>query len=306
MSIVILGGINEDVVTHVPTLPQRGETIHAIGVTRGAGGKGLNQAIAAARQGGAVRLLGAVGDDPAGAALLQVMAREGIDTGGVAVLPEQRTGQALIALSSGGDNTIIVDAGANAAYGAGHIADADLDARIFLTQFEASLEAIEALFTTPQAQRGIRILNAAPATQAGRALLPLADILILNETELQTFASLTTAPDAEDDIIAASRALITRSGQQVVVTLGARGCLFVDAREHIPVPGFAMKAIDTIGAGDCFCGVFATALDAGASVAESLRRANAAAALSVTQAGAGESAPTSAAVDRFLADHPGG
>ncbi len=300
MTIIVLGGINEDVVALVADLPRRGETIAAIGVERGAGGKGLNQAVSAARYGGSVRMLGAVGDDAAGAMLLDLMAREGIETGGVAVLRDQPTGQALIALSQTGDNHIIVNAAANAAYGAPEIAGANVDAQVFLTQFEATLGAIKALFTTAQAEKGIRILNAAPAIFAGRPLLPLADIIILNETELQVFADLPSVPDEEEAIAVAARSLISRPGQHVVVTLGPAGCLHVTADDQERIAGFRMEAVDTIGAGDCFCGVLAAALDDGAGIVDALRRANAAAALSVTRKGAGESAPRRAEVDALL------
>jgi ribokinase len=301
MTVIVLGGINEDVVLSVDNLPRLGETIHALGIVHGAGGKGLNQAIGAARQGGAVRMLGAVGDDAPGATLMGIMAREGIDTTDVAIVSDQSTGQAFITLSRSGDNTILVNAGANAAYGSAAIATARTDARIFLTQFEATPEAIEALFTTAAAKKGIRILNAAPAIKACRPLLSLADILIVNETELQVFADLPTVPERLDDIAAAARSLVSRSDQQVIVTLGANGCLCVAIDTQEMIAGFTMKAIDTIGAGDCFCGVLAASLDEGMGIGAALRRANAAAALSVTRAGAGESAPTRAEVDALLA-----
>jgi ribokinase len=298
MTIVVLGGINEDVIALVEDLPRRGETIAAIGVERGAGGKGLNQAIAAARAGAPVLLLGAVGTDHAGEQLRDLMTREGIDTNHVAVFEDQPTGQALIALTQGGDNIIIVNAAANAAYGAAEIARADVRAAACLTQFEATLGAIEALFSNPEA--GIRILNAAPAIEAGRELLPLADIILLNETELQAFARLPAVPEDEATIAAAARTLIGRPGQHVVVTLGAAGCLHVSAEGQDMIPAFRMTAIDTIGAGDCFCGVFAAALADGEAIPAALRRANAAAALSVTRRGAGESAPHRAEVDALL------
>ncbi|WP_174274616.1 ribokinase [Sphingomonas bacterium] len=307
MTIVVLGGINQDVVAAVDDLPRCGETVAATGVTHRAGGKGLNQAIAAVRHGGAVRLLGAVGDDPAGAGLREVMAGESIDAGDVAVLADRPTGQALIALARSGANTIIVNAGANAAFKAAEVARARTDADVFLTQFEATPEAIEALFTTRHAERGIRILNAAPAIEAGHPLLALVDILVLNETELQMFARLPDVPDREADIVDHARGLLSRPDQHVIVTLGASGCLCVGQDRSVRVPGLRMDAIDTIGAGDCFCGVLAAALDRGALLEDALHSANAAAAISVTREGAGASAPSRAEVDEILARaHVGG
>lgn len=300
MTVVVLGGINEDIVVSVEDLPRRGETIAAKGMTRGTGGKGLNQAIAAARQGGSVRMLGAVGRDPAGAWLRETMTREGIDTAGVAVLDDHPTGQAMIALAANGDNTIIVNAGANAAFDLGSPGGAVPDGAVFLTQFEAALGAIEHLFSTPQAERGTRILNAAPALEAGRALLRLADVLVLNETELQVLGDLPSTPEEHGEIVRAARGLICRPEQDVVVTLGAKGALWVTGHDATMVAGFRMDAVDTIGAGDCFCGALAAALDAGRGMADALRRANAAAALSVTRRGAGESAPHRRDVEALL------
>lgn len=300
MTIIALGGINEDVVLSVTDLPQRGQTIHAAGVTRGVGGKGLNLAIAAARQGGAVRLLGAVGDDAAGAWLRGVMAREAIDTSGVALLGDHPTGQAMITLAANGDNTIIVNAGANDAYDAAAIDAAAADGETFVTQFEARLDAIERLFSSPAAQRGTRILNAAPASDAARPLLRLADILILNETELQFFADLPSVPEDRATLVSAARGLVSRADQQIVVTLGAKGALWVTAADDTLIESLKVDAIDTIGAGDCFCGVLAAAIDDGADMTTALHRANTAAALSVTRRGAGESAPTRAEVDAML------
>lgn len=301
MTIIVLGGINEDIVLSVDALPRPGETIAATGIAKGAGGKGLNQAIAAARQGSTVHMLGAVGDDAPGAMLLDVMARNGVGTGHIAVMPDQRTGQALVTLARTGENMIVVHAGANAAYGTAEVAFPAAEARIFLTQFEATLEAIEALFTTPEAESGIRILNTAPALEEGRSLLPLADILVLNETELAVFADLPHPPQDEKDIVEAARRLLLRADQHVIVTLGAKGCLCVSAEASIMIPGLRMNAIDTIGAGDCFCGVLAAELERGATLEAAILHANAAAAISVTRSGAGEAAPSRDEVDAILA-----
>jgi ribokinase len=303
MTIIVLGGINEDIVVSVADLPRRGETITANGVSHCAGGKGLNQAIGAARQGSTVRMLGAVGNDAAGAFLMDVMAREAIDTSAIAVLETHSSGQAYITLTASADNTIIVNAGANTAFGATQVAETNIEAGVFLTQFEATLGAIEALFTSPQGRAGTRILNAAPALPEGRPLLALADIVILNETELQVFADLPEIPEAEADIVTAAKKMAARADQTVIVTLGSLGCIAVSGDDITRIPGFRMDAIDTIGAGDCFCGVLAAALDGGADLASAMRRANAAAALSVTRAGAGEATPSHDEVDVLLNRH---
>lgn len=301
MKVFVLGGINEDVVAHVDSLPARGETITASGVERGAGGKGLNQAVAAARFGAETVMLGAVGDDAAGTFLRRTVREAGASDAGIAVLGDVPSGQALICLSAEGENTIVVNAAANARFGAAEVISAAPAApAVFLTQFEATLEAIEALFTLPAAVAGIRILNAAPALLAGRHLLPLADILILNEIELQRFAGLATVPEDRDGIAVAARGLITRTGQRVLVTLGGAGCILVEADRVQPFAAFPARPIDTIGAGDCFCGVLAAALAEGAAIDAAVRAGSAAAALSVERSGAAAASPLRAEVDAVL------
>lgn len=298
MTVTVLGGINEDVVIDVAALPLPGETITARGVDRGAGGKALNQAVAAARFGAATRLLGAIGDDAAGAFLRGVMQAAGVDHGGVATLAGTATGRAFICLAADGSNTIIVDAAANAAYGAAALR-ADLrPSRVSLTQFEARADAIAALFASPDA--GLRILNAAPALTDQRDLLSQADILIVNETECAAFAGLAALPSDPAELAAAARGLLAGSLAKVVVTLGAEGCLLVDRDGHQAFPGIAVPVVDTVGAGDCFCGVLAAALAEGIDLPTALRFAGAAAAISVGREGAAASSPLRAEVEAFL------
>lgn len=302
MKVVVLGGINEDVVAHVATLPARGETVAARGVERSAGGKGLNQAVAAARYGADTILLGAVGNDAAGESLRRTVRDAGASDAAIAVRDDVPTGQALICLSATGENTIVVNAAANAHFGATDVvAAAPAAPAVFLTQFEATLEAVEALFRLPSAAAGIRILNAAPALIEGEHLLALADILILNETELQRFARLASVPDDRDAIAAAARTLIERPGQRAIVTLGGAGCVLVEADRTTAFAAFPATPVDTIGAGDCFCGVLAAALAEGAGIEDAIRTGSAAAALSVERRGAAASSPTRAQVHAKMA-----
>lgn len=302
MKVVVLGGINEDVVAHVATLPARGETVAARGVERSAGGKGLNQAVASARYGADTILLGAVGDDAAGESLRRTVRDAGASDAAIAVRDDVPTGQALICLSATGENTIVVNAAANAHFGATDVvAAAPAAPAVFLTQFEATLEAVEALFRLPSAAAGIRILNAAPALIEGEHLLALADILILNETELQRFARLASVPDDRDAIAAAARTLIERPGQRAIVTLGGAGCVLVEADRTTAFAAFPATPVDTIGAGDCFCGVLAAALAEGAGIEDAIRTGSAAAALSVERRGAAASSPTRAQVHAKMA-----
>ncbi|UAK25644.1 ribokinase [Sphingomonas nostoxanthinifaciens] len=299
MTLLVLGGINEDVVVHVEALPRPGETVMSRGIDRAVGGKGLNKAVAAARFGGDVCLLGAIGDDPAGAMLRNVLQQAGVDDRHLIVDPRAPSGQAFITLAEDGENCIVVNAGANAGIAAPDIARQPITAHVYLAEFEAPVAAVHALFATPASQAGIRILNAAPALPEGRATLALADIVILNETELEAYcAGHPTA--AEADIVAAARMLIDGGERRIVVTLGAAGCLLVEADRYRRFMPHEVKAIDTIGAGDCFCGVFAAALAEGMEIAAAIEQANAAAAISVGRRGAAAASPIRAEITGFL------
>jgi ribokinase len=299
MSVCVLGSINWDIVAHVAALPRRGETILSHRLTQSPGGKGLNQAVAAARFGGSTRLIGALGRDAYGAQLRAFLRAEDIGDADVRDVEGAPTGQAYICLAENGDNQIVVTQGANAAIDANAVqASVSPNARVFLTQFETPPPVIEAFFRTPAAQAGTKILNAAPALMEGKYLFPLADILIVNETELAHFSGHKIG--ALDDVVPAARAL-SSTNQTIIVTLGADGAMAVKAEGANHVPGHAVVAIDTVGAGDCFCGVFAASLAEGAPLAEAMRLANTAAALSVGRFGAAQSMPTRQEVFAFAA-----
>lgn len=300
MTMLVLGGINEDVVLHVEDLPRPGETVMGRGVDRSAGGKGLNKAVAAARFGGPVALLGAVGNDPAGAMLRTVMQDAGVDDSLLVVDSSSPSGQAFITLSRKGENSIIVNAGANAALTPASLALTALAGSVFLAEFEAPLDVVRAVFSLPAATAAIRVLNAAPALPEGRSLLALADIVILNETELEAYTTGSPLTD-EQAITGAARTLIEGSGRQIIVTLGAAGCLLVTDAASIFIPSHKVEAIDTIGAGDCFCGVFAAALAEGMDVLAAIHQANAAAAISVGRRGAAAASPSRGEIRAFLA-----
>ena len=299
-SIYILGSINLDVVTQVVALPRAGETVVALRTDEFPGGKGANQAVAAARMGGEVRLIGALGRDKAGQDLRTFLSGDGVDTTHLASLDGEATGRAFICVEAGGENTIVVDAGANVALLPDHLPPAASMANaVRLAQLETPLETVTAFFQGGDGL-GLRLLNAAPARLEARALFRLVDILILNETELQTFAEQKAMPESQAEIIAAARSLLVRPGQCVVVTLGAAGCLIVNQDEARPIAGRQVSVVDTTGAGDCFSGVLAARLAEGATLADAAKMANAAAALAVAKAGAAVSAPTRAELDAFL------
>ena len=285
MSVCVLGSINLDLVCRVADLPGPGETVTALDLTRFAGGKGANQAAASARWGAYTYMIGAVGADDAGEEILAHLSSASVNVSGIARVAGVPTGQAYISVSSAGENMIVVVGGANRTVSAEQVRASPVDGHaVFLCQLETPLPAIEALFAG--AQKSLRILNAAPAVPEAKALFPLLDVLIVNETELAQYAGASRELVMLPEIVSAARSLIARDGQRLIVTLGARGAVAVDAIGVIEVPGRAVQVVDTTGAGDCFCGVLAASLDEGFALPDAMHRANVAAAISTQTAGA--------------------
>lgn len=297
MSIAVFGSLNLDIALRLPVKAAWGQTLLVDHSEQAVGGKGLNQAVAAARFGSTTRMAGAVGDDAAGALLLGALAADGVDTAHVEVLAGQGSGRATILIEPGGDNMIAVESGANmAARAARAVGVLDRATRVLLAQLETDIDEIAALFSG-EAARGVRrILNAAPAIPAGAKLFDLCDMLIFNQTEFADYLSLDREPETLDDLLVARR-LLTRPDQAVVVTLGAIGSAAVLADRTVFAPAVpADTVVDTSGAGDCFCGVLAACVDQGIGLDEALGLANAAASISVTRHGAAPSMPTRAEV----------
>lgn len=301
MTVCVLGSINLDIVARVANLPLAGETVMALGVEHFPGGKGANQAVAAARMGAATVMLGMIGNDESGQTLRSFLQDSGVDVAGIVVRADALTGQAFINVAQSGQNSIVVASGANSAFGVEDIVgDCLRERRVFLAQLETPLVAIEALFNMEVAVKGTRILNAAPSMPAAAALFPLVDILVVNEVELAQFAGLSEVPEAIDEVVEGARSLLTRDGQSVVTTLGAHGAVAVDSEETIVVAGRSASVVDTTGAGDCFCGALAAALGAGQALAQALQRANMAASISAESPGAAASMPELAQVEALL------
>ncbi|GIL26383.1 ribokinase [Actinocatenispora comari] len=291
--VVVLGSANMDLVATTARLPGRGETIAGEQFRQVPGGKGANQAIAAARAGGTVRFAGAVGDDDLGRRILAALAAAGVDTTAV-VRTDVPTGTAHITVAAGGDNTIVVVPGANGTLTEllpAHAAAIDA-ADTLLLQLELPLPVVRAAAHHAHA-RGVRtVLTPAPARPLPDDLLAAVDLLVPNEHEAALIAGV-------DDPYQAAQVLAKRC--DVLLTLGERGALYATAdTEPVAVPAFPVTAVDTTAAGDTFVGVLAAALAAGAAMPEAMRRASAAAALSVQQPGASDSAPTAARIDAFL------
>ena len=300
MSICVLGSVNQDILLRVGALPKPGETVQALGVSTHLGGKGANQAVAAARMGGAVALIGATGEDEAAQWMRARLGETGVDITRLAKIDGAPSGQAYVMVSDDGENSIIVVGGANLALTGRHAPDAVFAGHgVVVSQLETPVDLIEAVYSRLDGAGAIRILNAAPALADGARLFPHVDILIINETELAAYADLAGAGPS-DDPVERARSLIGRPEQAIVVTLGGTGVAIVQDHGATRIPGHRVKVVDTTGAGDCFCGVLAAELARGASLEAATRFANAAAALAVTRLGAASSSPTREDVAAFL------
>ncbi|HWV12633.1 MAG TPA: ribokinase [Sphingobium sp.] len=299
--VIVLGSVNVDLLVSTPRLPCAGETVSGTGLTRQLGGKGANQAVGAARAGAHCILLAAVGADDDGASMMAALARHGVDTGRVHVTPSA-TGCALVATSPQ-DNQIIHIAGANSDVGAMLTAGVDVGPDdVCLAQMETPASATAALFRRARVAGACTILNAAPASLDARQLLPLCDLLIVNESEL----ALLTGADGRARLdalgLTQGRNLLRLThGQTLLVTLGADGLAIVDERGVIWISGHPVAVTDTTGAGDCFCGYLAAGLARGDDMERAAQEANAAASIAVQSLGAATSIPARAAVLRSLA-----
>ena len=299
--VFVAGSINMDVVATAERHPRIGETVAGQAVHYFPGGKGANQAVAAAKLGASTALIGRLGDDAFGQQLQTFLAAQGVGLALVRDTPAVHTGTALITVADA-DNTIVVVPGANGCVSTEDVAAAALTkGDVAVSQFEIPLPTISAFFKRARAAGAITILNPAPAMACGPDLLELVDVLILNETELGFFAN---AELRDDDpparFVEAATRLPTGAETIICVTLGKRGVLALVAGEASMIAGRAVKAVDTTGAGDCFVGALAAQLAGGAPIHNALAYANIAASISVRRMGAAPSMPTAAEVSAVL------
>lgn len=302
--VVVVGSLNADLVAYAERLPGDGETVHGHAFARAAGGKGLNQAVAAARGGSPTVMLGCVGDDDLGAFLLDQASAAGVDVSGVATEPGA-SGVALISVDDAAANRIIVVAGANAALTAERveIAFAALASppAVVLCQLETPLDGVAAALRLGRRSGAVTVLNPAPATTLPAEVLAEVDWLIPNEFEASLVLGEPVSVATTEAALDVARRLREHGPRAVVITLGARGAIAIDpdGAEHV-LDAFRVTPVDTTAAGDAFCGGFAAALARGVPVATALRRACATGALTTTRPGAVPSIPTEAEVDTLL------
>lgn len=296
--ITVIGSINMDYTSVVPRLPEKGETILARKFKVSPGGKGANQAAAAARLGGQVQMIGAVGQDDAGNRLKKILMQEGIEVSAVKETQEP-TGNALIAVEEFGKNMIVVFSGANAAVDERQIQGYETlvdEAEIVILQLEIPIASVLYAAKLAKSKSKTVILNPAPAAQLPEEIYACLDYITPNETEL---ALLTGC----EDIREAAQKLLDKGVKNVIVTLGEKGCLLLNEEGILELPAFKVNPKDTTAAGDTFNGAFAVAISEEKSLRDALRFASAAAGLSTEQLGAMESIPTRVAVDEFLSRH---
>ena len=304
--IIVIGSLNMDLVVQAERTPLAGETLAARTFTTIPGGKGANQAVAAARlaSGGAVRMVGRVGEDAFGAQLTHNLAAEGIDTAEVRQLPGVSTGVALIIVEPSGENRILIVAGANGQLPPADIAALDgliASAGLVLLQFEVPMPTVERAIQAANAHNVPVLLNPAPAYPLPAAALAGVDILVLNEVEAQMLTGLPVSD--EHSALNAARRLLAGRTRLVVVTLGTKGALALAPDAALHVPAFAVQAVDSTAAGDAFIGALAAMLNDGKGLEESVTFASAAGALAVTRVGAQSSIPNRQEVNTFLNAH---
>jgi len=293
-----IGSIGIDMLAFTTTLPKPGETVAGRHFITAPGGKGLNQAIAAARLGAPTSMVGCRGDDVFGEQVTRYLESAGVDVARVTAIPGAYTGTAVIFVAANGENSIVVVPGANGKVEAAEMANVPFSqGDIVMAQFEIPLEATLAAFRAARAKKARTMLNPSPVLEGAEPLLALTDYLIVNEVELAVYSGKpVTAETPDGEIIQAARSLAKFEGQTIIVTLGPRGAIAISGREQVSVPGHKVLAIDTVGAGDTFAGGLAARLLAGDSLFTAIGFANKAASLSVQKQGAAPSIPTLAEV----------
>lgn len=299
--ILVVGSLNADLVIRVSRFPNAGETIQGSDLLTFPGGKGANQAVAAARLGERVTMIGRVGQDTLGEYLLDCMNANQIDTR-LIQRDAAATGTAIILLDEQGENRIVLSPGAN-----GHITPSDLESVSFadfdllLLQLEIPTETVLSAAQNAH-QAGVRvILNPAPARPLPEGLLPNVDFLIPNESELSHLTGLPITDISSAQ--AAARQFLRQGVQTVIVTLGEQGALIVQPNESHHIPAFPVQVVDTTAAGDAFIGGLVSALQRNFPLEEAVRFANACGALATTRLGAQPSLPTWEEVMAFLSAH---
>jgi ribokinase len=301
--VTVVGSLNMDLIARAPRIPQPGETILGGDFHTAPGGKGANQAVAAARLGAQVSMVGQIGDDLFGDSLLENLKAAKVDHTFVIRNAEAPTGVALIMVGEAGQNSIVVASGANMCLSPSDVEAAEAaiaDADVLLLQLEIPLDTVIRAAEVAHAHRVMVVLNPAPAHQLPETLLSLVDVLVPNESETALLTDMPVGNQVEAE--AAAMALCELGIGTAILTLGERGALLAQPGGTEFLPAFEVTPVDTTAAGDAFVGGFGVALAEGRSLPEAVRWGNAAGALATTKLGAQPSLPTRQVVKRLLAE----
>lgn len=300
--LVVLGSINADHVIQVPRFAQAGETLQGSDYRIAYGGKGANQAVAAARAGANVSFIGCIGEDEIGQSMKQAFAQDGIDTDYIQIVPQTMTGIAMIQVSADGENSIVLAVGANA-----HLDEKIVEqnqaliqqADALLLQLEVPLPTVIAAAKWAKQGQTTVVLNPAPAQPLPEELLQNVDIITPNETEAELLTGIKVVD--EQSAVDSAKIFHAKGIKTVLITLGAKGVFVSHQTESKIVPAFYVQAVDTTAAGDTFNGALVTALLENQPLEQAIRFAQGASAISVTRQGAQSSIPTRAETLQFLA-----
>jgi len=296
--IIVVGSINLDLIANVDRLPEPGETVRGSGFVTAPGGKGANQALAAARAGAQVRMVGAVGKDSFAADALALLKAGNVDLSGVGQSAAS-TGTALILVGADGENVIAVVPGANDSVLPADIAKAFLKkGDVVLLQHEIPLRTVEAALDAARSAGAVSVLNTAPFLAEAAGFLGKADYAVANETEFDLYGEALALSGRDRQ--ARMREYARKTGRVIVVTLGGDGVLAATPDELLAVPALKITPVDTVGAGDTFCGYFGAGLSSGLSLEQALTRAAAAGSLACLKPGAQPAIPLAKDVDATL------
>ena len=302
--ILVIGSSNVDLIMKMDHLPEKGETVTDAEFMQVYGGKGANQAVAAARAGGNVAFINCVGEDAYTPQMVQNFKNDGIDTRFVFEEKGMASGHALVMIGGAGMNYLSVAPGANYELTPAKIREAVPligEVAMIVMQYEILEETIKYVIDLAK-EKSIPVMwNMAPARAFDLSYIPKINILVLNEVEAGFLAEMQV--DTEEDAEKAANILVDKGVEKVIITLGAKGAFVVTKDEKVSVPSYKVDAVDTTAAGDTFCGSFAVALVEGKTLKESLQFASAAAAISVTRMGAQPSAPKREEIDKFLIEN---
>ena len=326
MSTVVVGSLNMDHILQVPSFPKTGETVFAAGYSTAPGGKGANQAVASKRLGSRVYMVGRVGTDAAGRAVVECLEEAGVDVSSVKFDSRESTGSAYITVAPDGTNTIVVNRGANFALEPSHVLDVRSrieEANVVVVQLETPTEVVYRTLKLAREHNAVTVFNPAPMVLSEPEILTLVDWLIPNETEAVSLLRLLGRWDERDEerlsdglsyefVMEAAGRLAEVTGAHVIVTLGDKGCVYAGPIDHcgLAFSAYEVETVDTTAAGDAFIGGMACALDEDSRSSENIEElisfSQAVAALTTTKLGAQPSLPTRIEVEEFLAERKRG